>query len=62
MLISHGGTHCMKKDIGYDFLCECTFIDSAQVFKNNGYSKPGLDTLCRLNNIINVARHSSRGR
>ena len=67
-LISHGGTHgefsillanCMKKDIDYDFLRECIFIDSAEAFKNNGYSKPGLDTLCRLNNIVNVARHSA---
>ena len=48
--IAHGGTrcdfpiilaNCMKSDIDYDFLRECEFIDSVEVFKSNGCPKPG---------------------
>ena len=67
-IISHGGMrenfpillrNCMKNDIEYDFLRECIFIDIVKAFKNSGYHKPGLDTLCRINNIINITRHSA---
>ena len=67
-IISHGGmrgdspillTNCMNNDIEYNFLRECIFIDSVKAFKNSGYHKPGLDTLCRINNITNITRYSA---
>ena len=68
-LISHGGmrgdfllllTNCMKNDVDYGFLTTATFVDSVKAFKDSGYYKPGLDTLCRINNITNVIRHSAK--
>ena len=69
MLISHGGmqgdfflllTNCMKSDVDYVFLTTATFVDSVKAFKDSGYYKPGLDTLCRIDNITNVIRHSAK--
>ena len=57
-VISHGEmrgdfpillTNCIKNDIEYNYLRECIFIDNIKAFKNSGYHKPGLDTLCRIN-------------
>ena len=68
-VIAHGGTgcdfpiilaNCMKSDIDYDFLRECEFIDSVEVFKSNGCPTPGFDTLCTTNNIKNTDRHTAR--
>ena len=67
-IILHGGmrgdfpillTNCMKNDIEYNFLRDCIFIDSVKAFKNSGYHKLGLDTLCRINNITNITRQSA---
>ena len=67
-IISHGGmatdfplivTNCMKHGIGYQYLKQCTFIDSVQAFQDAGYEKAGLDELCRINGLSSENRHSA---
>ena len=65
-IISHGGmapdfplivTNCMKHGIGYQYIKQCTFIDSVQAFQDAGYEKAGLDELCRINGLLSENRH-----
>ena len=56
VIIAHGGylfdfpillANCMKYGVSdYGILINCSFIDSIELFKAFGYTKPGLDTLC----------------
>ena len=59
--VAHGGylhdfliilTNCMKYNFN-DFgnLKDCLFMDSVHIFKDDGYQRPGLDTLCQKLNV-----------
>ena len=56
VIIAHGGyrfdfpillANCMKHNVwDYGMLPNCSFVDSLEVFKYCGYTRPGLDSLC----------------
>ena len=39
----------------FGILAECMFVDSMQVFQDDGYKRPGLDLLCKY---LNMKRNS----
>ena len=54
IIIAHGGhlhdfpillANCIKHNFGV--LIDCLFVDSVHIFENEGYRRPGLDTLCQ---------------
>ena len=67
VIIAHGGilndfpillANCMKHGYtNYSILTECAYVDSMQLFRNAGYTKPGLDALCQEINSIKEARN-----
>ena len=64
VIIAHGGylhdfplllTNCMKWYLFQpiaDRLKEFLFVDSLDIFRDNGYTKPGLDSLCQRLGIV----------
>ena len=67
IIIAHGGylhdfpillANCMKHNIDYTPLTMYTFVDSMQLFQDDGYTKPGLDALCERFDI-DSKRHSA---
>ena len=61
VIVAHGGffsdfpillSNCFKYNFkNINILKECTFIDSMFTFKNAGWVQPGLDALCKENNL-----------
>jgi len=57
IIVAHGGyyndfpillANCMKHGFdNYGILKNCLFVDSVDLFKDDGYERPGLDNLCR---------------
>lgn len=57
IIVAHGGyyndfpilfANCMKHGFrDYGILKDCLYVDSADLFKDAGYKRPGLDNLCR---------------
>ena len=44
--------NCMKYNFNYfGILSDCLFMDNVHIFKDDGYQRPGLDTLCQELNI-----------
>ena len=66
LIIAHGGylhdfpillANCMKHNVDYTPLSEYMYIDSMQILQDEGYTKPGLDALCRDLHV--VRKHSA---
>ena len=69
-IIAHSGylfdfpillANCMKHNFkDFDLLHDCLFVDSVHIFKNSGYKRCGLDSLCQELGLMRTSHSAAK--